>query len=75
MGYLFIYYVSYPLPVLQVDALMLVNCSVAVAGWLEWGYQKLNIRHLRAGTMTTATVDYLLWHHFGRLPASVDALH
>ncbi|XP_069175043.1 protein NDRG3 isoform X5 [Procambarus clarkii] len=50
----------------DVDALVLVNCSSTQAGWIEWGYQKLNIRHLRAGTMTTGTVDYLLWHHFGK---------
>ncbi|XP_063851879.1 protein NDRG3-like isoform X4 [Scylla paramamosain] len=49
-----------------VDALVLVNCSSTQAGWIEWGYQKLNIRHLRSGTMTTGTVDYLMWHHFGR---------
>ncbi|KAK8750637.1 hypothetical protein OTU49_014931 [Cherax quadricarinatus] len=50
----------------DVDALVLVNCSSTQAGWIEWGYQKLNIRHLRSGTMTTGTVDYLLWHHFGK---------
>lgn len=50
-----------------VDALVLVNCSSTQAGWIEWGYQKLNIRHLRSGTMTTGTVDYLMWHHFGKL--------
>ncbi|XP_042866225.1 protein NDRG3-like isoform X2 [Penaeus japonicus] len=51
----------------DVDALVLINCSSTQAGWIEWGYQKLNIRHLRSGTMTTGTVDYLLWHHFGKL--------
>ncbi|KAK3875309.1 hypothetical protein Pcinc_019805 [Petrolisthes cinctipes] len=51
----------------DVDALVLVNCSSTPAGWIEWGYQKLNIRHLRAGTMTTGTVEYLLWHHFGKV--------
>ncbi|XP_042239247.1 protein NDRG3-like isoform X3 [Homarus americanus] len=50
----------------DVDALVLVNCSSTQAGWIEWGYQKLNIRHLRSGTMTAGTVDYLLWHHFGK---------
>lgn len=58
------YAVKYPN---DVDSLMLINCSAAQAGWIEWGYQKLNIRHLRAGTMTTGTVDYLMWHHFGKI--------
>ncbi|CAL4060297.1 unnamed protein product, partial [Meganyctiphanes norvegica] len=58
------YAVKYPN---DVDALVLINCSSTQAGWIEWGYQKLNIRHLRAGTMTNGTVDYLMWHHFGKI--------
>ncbi|XP_066948655.1 protein NDRG3 isoform X10 [Macrobrachium rosenbergii] len=58
------YAIKYPN---DVDALVLVNCSSTQAGWIEWGYQKLNIRHLRSGTMTTGTVDYLMWHHFGKV--------
>ncbi|XP_018020412.1 protein NDRG3-like, partial [Hyalella azteca] len=52
---------------LQVDALVLINCAVGTSGWLEWGYQKLNIHQLKAGTMTAGTVDYLMWHHFGKV--------
>lgn len=50
----------------NVDALVLFNPSATAPGWIEWGYQKLNIRHLKAQTMTTNIVEYLLWHHFGK---------
>ncbi len=37
------------------------------SGWIEWGYQKLNIRSLRnAGALTASAIDFLLWHHFGK---------
>jgi len=51
----------------SVDALVLINCSAAAPGWIEWGYQKMNVRHLRGQAMTTQIVDYLLWHHFGKV--------
>ncbi|XP_026462013.1 protein NDRG3-like isoform X2 [Ctenocephalides felis] len=50
----------------QVGALCLVNCVSTVSGWIEWGYQKLNARHLKSKGMTQGVVDYLMWHHFGR---------
>nr|CAD7401162.1 unnamed protein product [Timema poppensis] len=50
----------------KVEALCLVNCLSTQAGWIEWGYQKLNSRHLRSKGMTQAVLDYLMWHHFGR---------
>ncbi|KAJ8975578.1 hypothetical protein NQ317_013080 [Molorchus minor] len=50
----------------QVSALCLVNCVSTQAGWIEWGYQKLNARHLRSKGMTQGVLDYLMWHHFGR---------
>ncbi|XP_023726934.1 protein NDRG3 isoform X5 [Cryptotermes secundus] len=50
----------------KVEALCLVNCVSTQAGWIEWGYQKLNARHLRTKGMTQAVLDYLMWHHFGR---------
>lgn len=49
----------------KVDALCLVNCVSTSAGWIEWGYQKLNSRDLRSVGMTQRAVDYLMWHHFG----------
>ncbi|CAG9799222.1 unnamed protein product [Chironomus riparius] len=52
----------------KVGALCLVNCSSTQAGWIEWGYQSLNSRNLRAKGMTQGVLDYLMWHHFGRNP-------
>jgi len=49
-----------------VDALILVNCTATAAGWVEWGYQKANVYYLRNRGMTNLTVDYLMWHNFGR---------
>lgn len=51
----------------RVSALCLVNCVSTQAGWIEWGYQKLNARHLRSKGMTQGVLDYLMWHHFGRV--------
>ncbi|XP_076664910.1 misexpression suppressor of KSR 2 isoform X4 [Andrena cerasifolii] len=50
----------------KINALCLVNCVSTQAGWIEWGYQKLNVRHLRSQGMTQGVLDYLMWHHFGR---------
>lgn len=50
----------------KVSALCLVNCVSTQAGWIEWGYQKLNARHLRSKGMTQGVLEYLMWHHFGR---------
>ncbi|KAI5640348.1 ndr family domain-containing protein [Phthorimaea operculella] len=50
----------------KVDALALINCTSSQAGWIEWAYQKMNSRSLRARGMTQPVLDYLMWHHFGR---------
>lgn len=50
----------------KVAALCLINCVSTQAGWIEWGYQKLNARYLRSKGMTQGVLDYLMWHHFGR---------
>lgn len=50
-----------------VEALCLINCVSTQAGWIEWGYQKWNLRHLRSKGVTQAVLDYLMWHHFGRV--------
>uniref|UniRef100_G3MM97 Protein NDRG3 n=1 Tax=Amblyomma maculatum TaxID=34609 RepID=G3MM97_AMBMU len=50
-----------------VDALFLINCTATKSSWTEWGYQKLNAMHLRSSGMTASTLDYLMWHHFGKL--------
>lgn len=49
----------------RVDCLMLVNVSTTKSGWIEWGYQKRNISHLRTTGVTQPVLDYLMWHHLG----------
>jgi len=49
----------------RVDSLMLINTSTTKAGWVEWGYQKRNVSHLRTSGVTEPVLDYLLWHHLG----------
>jgi len=49
----------------RVDSMMLVNACTTTAGWIEWGYQKRNVSHLRTSGVTQAVLDYLLWHHLG----------
>ncbi|KAK6023088.1 Ndr family protein [Ostertagia ostertagi] len=54
----------------RLDVLILVNCMVwqiLLAG-LTNGHTKeqMNLRYLRGSGMNTFTVDYLMWHHFGR---------
>lgn len=51
----------------KVLSLCLVNCVSTQAGWIEWGFQKMNARHLRSKGMTEGVLDYLMWHHFGRV--------
>jgi len=51
----------------KVDALCVINCISTQAGWIEWGYQKLNSRNLRSKGMTQGVLDYLMWHHFGKV--------
>ncbi|XP_037085113.1 protein NDRG3-like [Pollicipes pollicipes] len=58
------------------ECLCLVNAVSTPPGWIEWGYQKMNVRHLRNSGMTQGVMDYLMWHHFGRLEeASHDLAH
>jgi len=52
----------------RVDSLMVVNGALSAPGWLEWGYQKRNINHMRNHGITQAVLDYLMWHHFGASP-------
>lgn len=58
----------------KVEALCLINCVSTTAGWIEWGYQKLNARHLRSKGMTQSVLDYLMWHHFGRVSKDREIL-
>lgn len=50
----------------MVDALVLVNPVATQAGWIEWGYQKMNSWYLFSGQVTSFTEEYLLWHWFGK---------
>lgn len=52
----------------RVDSLMLINGGCSAPGWIEWGYQKRNVSHLRNHGVTQAVLDYLMWHHFGTSP-------
>jgi len=58
---------KYSFGLFQVEALCLINVVSTQAGWIEWGYQKMNARHLRSKGMTQGVLDYLMWHHFGRV--------
>ncbi|XP_064610298.1 protein NDRG3-like [Liolophura sinensis] len=50
----------------RVDALVLINPTAKMPGWIEWGYQKMNSWYLFGGQMTNFTEEYLLWHWFGK---------
>ena len=56
----------------RVECLMLVNTVITKAGWVEWGYQKRNISHLRTTGITQTVQEYLLWHHLGRVEHSLS---
>ena len=49
------------------ECLVLVNAVCTPPGWIEWGYQKMNVRHLKTSGMTQGVMDYLMWHHFGKV--------
>ena len=47
----------------------MVNAVCTAPGWIEWSYQKMNVRHLKSSGMTQGVLDYLMWHHFGKVSA------
>jgi len=47
-------------------AMILINADCSTAGWLEWGYEKMNISLMHSKGMNNFTVNYLMWHHFGK---------
>jgi len=49
----------------RVDSLMVANACSGKAGWVEWGYQKRNVSHLRTVGVSQPVLDFLLWHHLG----------
>lgn len=40
-----------------VTGLILINANGTEPGWVEWGYQKANIHHIRSKGMTEAVVS------------------
>jgi len=51
-----------------VDGMVLVNCDSQKAGWVEWGYHKVNMKNLKKSkTLDDSVVDYLIWYHLGSL--------
>ena len=68
----------------MVDGLILINCNSQNAGWVEWVYNKINLKTLKkqqrpdCGTSNLAlpdtVVDYLIWYHLGRPDAEGRAL-
>ncbi|XP_050683925.1 protein NDRG4-like [Leptidea sinapis] len=51
----------------KVEALALVNCTSTKSGWLNWASFKMAVRMIRRRGMCESAVDFLLWHHFGRV--------
>ena len=57
----------------MVDGLVLINCNSQNAGWVEWVYNKINIKSLKkvgsnqnVQPLPETVVDYLIWYHLGR---------
>lgn len=65
----------------MIDGLILINCNSQNAGWVEWVYNKINMKSLRKQLRQQQTdpdldgggvplpetvVDYLIWYHLGR---------
>jgi len=51
-----------------VDGLILMNCTVSSAGWLEWAYNKINVKSLKkTSQLPENVVEYLLWYHLGQI--------
>lgn len=46
----------------RVDCLVVVNTLVTAGGWIEWGYQKRNMNHLKQHGVTQVS-DLLLHAH------------
>ena len=42
----------------RVEAMMLVNTCTTKAGWVEWGYQKRNVNHLRTHGITQVAISF-----------------
>jgi len=51
-----------------VEGVVLINCDLQSAGWLEWGYHKVNMKNLgKAVALPDSALEYLIWFHFGKV--------
>ena len=50
-----------------VEGLILINCDIQKAGWLEWGYHKVSMKNLgKATVLPDPALEFLIWYHFGK---------
>jgi len=51
-----------------VEGLILINCDIQSAGWLEWGYHKVTMKNLgKATVLPEPALEFLIWYHFGKV--------
>ena len=51
-----------------IEGVILINCDLQSAGWLEWGYHKVNMKNMgKAVTLPDSALEYLIWFHFGKI--------
>lgn len=49
-----------------VNGLILINCDISAASWVEWAYQKIMFKSLKNNlTMPDNVIEHLLWYHLG----------
>jgi len=50
-----------------VEGLILINCDIQKAGWLEWSYHKVSMKNLgKATVLPDPALEFLIWYHFGK---------
>ena len=51
-----------------VEGLILINCDIQGAGWLEWGYHKVSMKNMgKAIVLPDPALEFLIWFHFGKV--------
>jgi len=51
-----------------VEGLILINCDIQSAGWLEWGYHKVSMKNMgKAIVLPDPALEFLIWFHFGKV--------
>jgi len=52
----------------MIDGLIVINCDSQKAGWVEWGYHKVNMKNLKkSAAIDDSVLEYLIWYHLGSL--------